>query len=57
MFSKINKIMGLKSGHKLYHLLPENTLFMLCDLQEKFREAIPCYEAIVKNTKKLVNFK
>lgn len=49
--------MGLKSGHKLYHLLPENTLFMLCDLQEKFREAIPCYEAIVKNTKKLVNFK
>lgn len=46
--------MSLKSGLKLYHLKPTQTVFMLCDVQEKFKPAIPLLEAVIENSKKLV---
>lgn len=48
--------MSLKSGLRLYHLKPTQTVLMLCDVQEKFKPAIPIFEAVVENAKKLVTF-
>lgn len=39
---------------KLGGLETKNTLFLLCDLQEKFRPAMKLFDPIVKNTNKLV---
>ncbi|KAH8381614.1 hypothetical protein KR093_009403 [Drosophila rubida] len=38
----------------LYRLNPERTLFLMCDIQEKFKPAIPLIGAVIENTKKLV---
>lgn len=35
-------------------LQPKHTLFLLCDVQEKFRTVIPHFEAMVNNTQKLL---
>lgn len=39
----------------LYRLKPNKTLFMLCDIQEKFKPAIPLIGAVIENSKKLVS--
>ncbi|SPP81131.1 blast:Isochorismatase domain-containing protein 1 [Drosophila guanche] len=41
-------------GASLYRLQPEKTLFMQCDIQEKFKPAIPLMNALIENTKKLL---
>ncbi|XP_017140129.1 isochorismatase domain-containing protein 1 [Drosophila miranda] len=41
-------------GSSLYRLQPEKTLFMQCDIQEKFKPAIPLMNALIENTKKLL---
>ncbi|XP_001357950.2 isochorismatase domain-containing protein 1 [Drosophila pseudoobscura] len=41
-------------GSTLYRLQPEKTLFMQCDIQEKFKPAIPLMIALIENTKKLL---
>ncbi|XP_017122761.1 isochorismatase domain-containing protein 1 [Drosophila elegans] len=38
----------------LYRLVPSKTLFMLCDVQEKFKPAIPLLSALIENTAKLL---
>lgn len=35
-------------------LQPRNTLFLLCDVQERFRTVIPRFEAMLTNTQKLI---
>ncbi|KAH8401475.1 hypothetical protein KR009_005745 [Drosophila setifemur] len=35
------------------HLNPKRTLFLLCDVQEKFRTSMPLFENLVKNADKL----
>ncbi|XP_017061772.1 isochorismatase domain-containing protein 1 [Drosophila ficusphila] len=35
------------------HLNPKKTLFLLCDIQEKFRPGMPLFENMVKNVDKL----
>ncbi|XP_068146524.1 isochorismatase domain-containing protein 1 [Drosophila tropicalis] len=35
------------------HLNPKKTLFLLCDIQEKFRPAMPLFDNMVKNADKL----
>ncbi|KAH8308681.1 hypothetical protein KR059_000361 [Drosophila kikkawai] len=35
------------------HLNPKKTLFLLCDIQEKFRPAMPLFDNMVKNVNKL----
>lgn len=35
-------------------LQPRHTLFLLCDVQEKFRTTIPLFDAMVANTQKLM---
>ncbi|EDW31376.1 GL11107 [Drosophila persimilis] len=35
------------------HLNPKKTLFLLCDIQEKFRLAMPLFENMIKNVDKL----
>ncbi|KAH8406638.1 hypothetical protein KR222_001150 [Zaprionus bogoriensis] len=46
--------MSSKALHSLYRLMPKNTLFMLCDMQEKFKPAIPLFGAVIENTAKLL---
>ncbi|ALC47845.1 CG11333 [Drosophila busckii] len=46
--------MSSKAAHSLYRLRANQTLFMLCDIQEKFKPAIPLFDALVENTKKLL---
>lgn len=41
-------------GPALYRLVPSKTLFMLCDVQEKFKPAIPLLSSLIENTTKLV---
>lgn len=41
----------------LYRLVPEKTVFLLCDIQEKFRPAMPLLDSLIKNTSKLVRLK
>ncbi|KAH8367353.1 hypothetical protein KR200_011589 [Drosophila serrata] len=41
-------------GSTLYRLVPEKTVFMLCDVQEKFKPAIPLLGALIENTAKLL---
>ncbi|KAH8294301.1 hypothetical protein KR054_010639 [Drosophila jambulina] len=43
---------GFRSA--LYRLVPEKTVFMLCDVQEKFKPAIPLLGALIENTAKLL---
>ncbi|XP_017856851.1 PREDICTED: isochorismatase domain-containing protein 1 isoform X1 [Drosophila arizonae] len=38
----------------LYRLKSNKTLFMLCDIQEKFKPAIPLIGAVIENSKKLI---
>ncbi|XP_023167480.2 isochorismatase domain-containing protein 1 isoform X1 [Drosophila hydei] len=38
----------------LYRLKPTKTLFMLCDVQEKFKPAIPLLGAVIENSNKLI---
>ncbi|KAM7357474.1 isochorismatase domain-containing protein 1 [Cochliomyia hominivorax] len=38
---------------KLRHLNPKKTLFLLCDIQEKFRPGMPLFDKFVKNANKL----
>ncbi|XP_065368056.1 isochorismatase domain-containing protein 1-like [Calliphora vicina] len=40
-------------ARKLAHLYPKNTLFMLCDVQEKFRPAMPLFNNLIGNAKRL----
>ncbi|XP_039492806.1 isochorismatase domain-containing protein 1 isoform X1 [Drosophila santomea] len=40
-------------GPALYRLVPSKTLFMLCDVQEKFKPAIPLLSSLIENTTKL----
>ncbi|XP_067629693.1 isochorismatase domain-containing protein 1 [Eurosta solidaginis] len=40
-------------AHSLRFLNPKKTLFLLCDIQEKFRPVIPLFENIIKNADKL----
>ncbi|CAD6998583.1 isochorismatase domain-containing protein 1 [Ceratitis capitata] len=40
-------------SHRLRFLNPKKTLFLLCDIQEKFRHAIPLFEGLIKNVNKL----
>ncbi|SPP74172.1 isochorismatase domain-containing protein 1 [Drosophila guanche] len=35
------------------HLNPKKTLFLLCDIQEKFRPAMPLFDNMIKNVDKL----
>jgi len=44
-----------KIGRSLYRLKSDNTLFMLCDIQEKFKPAIPLMGAVIENARKLVS--
>ncbi|XP_064549203.1 isochorismatase domain-containing protein 1 isoform X1 [Drosophila montana] len=46
--------MAKSVGQSLYRLQPNKTLFMLCDIQEKFKPAIPLLGAVIENTKKLI---
>ncbi|TDG50425.1 hypothetical protein AWZ03_003014 [Drosophila navojoa] len=39
----------------LYRLKSNKTLFMMCDIQEKFKPAIPLIEAVIENSKKLTH--
>lgn len=39
---------------KLGYLETKKTLFMLCDLQEKFRPGMKMFDPVVKNATKLV---
>ncbi|KAH8362731.1 hypothetical protein KR084_000390 [Drosophila pseudotakahashii] len=41
-------------GSSLYRLVPSKTLFMLCDVQEKFKPAIPLLGSLIENTAKLL---
>lgn len=41
---------------KLGFLDVKKTLFMLCDLQAKFRPGMPMFDPVVKNAGKLVSF-
>ncbi|XP_017007694.3 isochorismatase domain-containing protein 1 [Drosophila takahashii] len=41
-------------GSSLYRLVPSKTLFMLCDVQEKFKPAIPLLSSLIENTAKLL---
>eukprot|EP00099_Drosophila_melanogaster_P023967 NP_651869.1 uncharacterized protein Dmel_CG11333 [Drosophila melanogaster] len=41
-------------GPALYRLVPSKTLFMLCDVQEKFKPAIPLLSSLIENTTKLL---
>ncbi|XP_062127138.1 isochorismatase domain-containing protein 1 [Drosophila sulfurigaster albostrigata] len=43
-----------KIGRRLYRLQADKTLFLLCDIQEKFKPAIPLLGAVIENSKKLV---
>ncbi|XP_065359928.1 isochorismatase domain-containing protein 1 [Calliphora vicina] len=38
---------------RLRHLNPKKTLFLLCDVQEKFRTAMPLFDNLIKNANKL----
>ncbi|KAH8330739.1 hypothetical protein KR067_006935, partial [Drosophila pandora] len=38
----------------LYRLVPDKTVFLLCDIQEKFRPAMPLLDNLIKNTTKLL---
>ncbi|XP_054739496.1 isochorismatase domain-containing protein 1 [Anastrepha obliqua] len=40
-------------AHRLRFLNPKKTLFLLCDIQEKFRPVIPLFEGLLKNADKL----
>lgn len=40
---------------KLGYLDVKKTLFMLCDLQDKFRPGMKMFDPVVKNTSKLVS--
>lgn len=40
---------------RLRILNPKKTLFLLCDIQEKFRPGIPLFDNVVKNAAKLVS--
>ncbi|XP_039954798.1 isochorismatase domain-containing protein 1-like [Bactrocera tryoni] len=40
-------------AHRLRFLNPKKTLFLLCDIQEKFRPVIPLFEGLVSNANKL----
>ena len=40
--------------NRLRRLDPKKTLFLLCDIQEKFRSVMPLFDGLVKNTNKLV---
>lgn len=42
---------------RLRHLNPKRTLFLLCDIQEKFRPGMPLFDNFVKNSNKLVSRK
>ncbi|XP_017067146.1 isochorismatase domain-containing protein 1 [Drosophila eugracilis] len=46
--------MGKVRGSALYRLVPSKTLFMLCDVQEKFKPAIPLLNCLIENTAKLL---
>lgn len=39
------------------YLNSKKTLFLLCDVQEKFRPAMKNFDSMVKNTQKLVSRK
>ncbi|KAH8295456.1 hypothetical protein KR018_011355 [Drosophila ironensis] len=41
-------------GSSLYRLSPSKTVFLLCDIQEKFRPAMPLIGSVIKNTAKLL---
>lgn len=41
-------------SRQLGFLNAKKTLFLLCDVQEKFRPAIKNFDSMVKNTQKLV---
>ncbi|KAH8346341.1 hypothetical protein KR084_005918 [Drosophila pseudotakahashii] len=40
-------------ARRLCHLNPKKTLFLLCDIQEKFRPGMPLFDNMVKNVDKL----
>ncbi|XP_016950930.1 isochorismatase domain-containing protein 1 [Drosophila biarmipes] len=46
--------MSRVGGSALYRLVPSKTLFLLCDVQEKFKPAIPLLGALIENTAKLL---
>lgn len=41
-------------ARRLTHLNPQKTLFLLCDVQEKFRPAMPLFDKLIENAKRLV---
>lgn len=40
---------------KLGYLMPKNTVFFVCDIQERFRPTMKIFDNFVKNAKKLVS--
>ncbi|KAM7344042.1 isochorismatase domain-containing protein 1-like isoform 1-T1 [Cochliomyia hominivorax] len=40
-------------ARRLSHLNPKKTLFLLCDIQEKFRPAMPLFNNLIENAKRL----
>lgn len=49
--------MSRQVAQRFGFLNTKNTLFLLCDVQEKFRPAIKNFDSMVKNTQKLVSRK
>uniref|UniRef100_A0A1I8P2X6 Isochorismatase domain-containing protein 1 n=1 Tax=Stomoxys calcitrans TaxID=35570 RepID=A0A1I8P2X6_STOCA len=43
----------MASARRLTHLNPQKTLFLLCDVQEKFRPAMPLFDKLLENAKRL----
>ncbi|XP_009473219.1 PREDICTED: isochorismatase domain-containing protein 2, mitochondrial-like, partial [Nipponia nippon] len=35
------------AGPRLGRLAPASSLLLLCDLQERFRRAVPCFQQVV----------
>lgn len=46
--------MAARQLSRLGQLDPKRTLFLLCDIQEKFRPGMPLFDKMVSNSKKLV---
>ncbi|XP_030371076.1 isochorismatase domain-containing protein 1 [Scaptodrosophila lebanonensis] len=46
--------MGRAGALSLYRLRPNKTLFMLCDVQEKFKPVMPLWSDLIENIKKLL---
>lgn len=43
----------IQKSRKLFRLLPNETVFLECDIQEKFRKHIQNFNSVVHNAKRL----